>query len=474
FEHPGLELMPVLLHEAIPSIPLIWDFRLLQALAVIGIYAFTLLLAKRIIDYLGISRAYRYGVYIFTVGSSLLMQYTEVIEWRGTEFITAIQLCMVYLLALYYTDYGKGGRGALREELENMILPATLVLAILSVWIWSGGFVNLLALVVAIPMIWLYRFVIKKHPGVWKYVAAGIALGAVILFFAAAPVENMISGFTVHYGLPSCTANPINIGEIQCLNASNGLMLVLMDLVFGAVAIVMLLQDKGLFVSQKSEYEYFIYIILIMALLQLPLAMVYIRALSLIAPYLALLFGFGVVAMFTEFAKRGSNPLVRAIVFLMIAIATIVGMLLFFSASLYLHSQSTPAGLQAIAAYLNINAQNSTVLAYFGYGDYLEAYGHVKVYADTVQELNYSRIEQYDNIFLSSGSSACNLLSAVKPAPQYVLLSPIMKNISIFANASNSSLISNPAGIEQCGYELVKNESGFWLFINNKSKNTYN
>ncbi|MEM3572481.1 MAG: hypothetical protein QW530_02005 [Candidatus Micrarchaeaceae archaeon] len=195
---------------------------------------------------------------------------------------------------------------------------------------------------------------------------------------------------------------------------------------------------------------------------------------SLIAPYLALLFGFGVVAMFTEFAKRGSNPLVRAIVFLMIAIATIVGMLLFFSASLYLHSQSTPAGLQAIAAYLNINAQNSTVLAYFGYGDYLEAYGHVKVYADTVQELNYSRIEQYDNIFLSSGSSACNLLSAVKPAPQYVLLSPIMKNISIFANASNSSLISNPAGIEQCGYELVKNESGFWLFINNKSKNTYN
>ncbi|MEM3846348.1 MAG: hypothetical protein QXU98_11695, partial [Candidatus Parvarchaeota archaeon] len=320
FEHPGLELMPVLLHEAIPSIPLIWDFRLLQALAVIGIYAFTLLLAKRIIDYLGISRAYRYGVYIFTVGSSLLMQYTEVIEWRGTEFITAIQLCIVYLLALYYTDYGKGGRGALREELENMILPATLVLAILSVWIWSGGFVNLLALVVAIPMIWLYRFVIKKHPRVWKYVAAGIALGAVILFFAAAPVENMISGFTAHYGLPSCTANPINIGEIQCLNASNGLMLVLMDLVFGAVAIV-LLQDKGLFVSQKSEYEYFIFMILIMALLQLPLAMVYIRALSLIAPYLSLLFGFGVVAMFTEFAKRGSNPLVRAIVFLMIAIA---------------------------------------------------------------------------------------------------------------------------------------------------------
>ncbi|MEM4065222.1 MAG: hypothetical protein QW582_03335, partial [Candidatus Micrarchaeaceae archaeon] len=28
FEHPGLELMPVLLHEAIPVVPLIWDFRI--------------------------------------------------------------------------------------------------------------------------------------------------------------------------------------------------------------------------------------------------------------------------------------------------------------------------------------------------------------------------------------------------------------------------------------------------------------
>lgn len=452
FESPGLFVLPALL-TMLTGIPLVWSFRIWQGLAVIVIYSMTLLFTKKVLDSIPISPIYTYFTYTLITGNFLLMQYTQIIEWRGTEFVEAIALVMAYLLATALS---------VKSNVRRLLLSAAILLCTLgALWMWSGGFVVPIALGITLLGLLVYSKFLSKSAWIWKYVSLGIVVASILLFFFYGQIEDWIISITVHFGFAGCIGNVLSLGEVQCLTPSDGLIAVLMMLVFGTMALSAFL-GRTIMSIDKKKYEAYLLTALGMCFALLPLALIYLRLLSLIAPYLSIFYALGVVAMLSYFNNTGSNKLVLGITMSLILLSSFVGQYLFYTAYASLYSYANPSGLVAIGNYLS-SAPNATVLTFYGYGDWLESQAHVRVYADTIQGLQKGI--STDNIFTSPPAQACAKISALRPVPEYVLLGGDMNISSVFQKAANSSIALRPAGFEgACGYTLIKHSRGFYLF----------
>lgn len=454
FEHPGLLQMPLVLYT-ITRLPLVWDFRILQGLAILAIYVFSLLFAKKVLDRLPVGRIYRYLAYTLIVTGFLLMQYTQITEWRGSEFIAALGLIILYLVSYLFTA----------KKLTYLTITAISTIAFLlsaAAWIWSGGWFLSIVEGSVIGGMLLYKFVLKKHPLIWKYIVAGLVIYSILLYIFYAQIEAAFSQIPL-VGTYSCTYNPLQIGEVECLNPGNGLLAVLMMLVFGCFAIMAFL-GKTIMSMEKGGYEYYLFGAGITALLTLPVAMIYLRLLSLIAPYFTILYALGVVAMLSYFTKTGTNRIVLSLTIVLILMSSFVGQYLFYSANTVLYRLANPSSLQGVAAYL-LNFTAPTVFAYYGYGGYLEEYAHARVYADTVQGLGYAKIEAMDSVFMAPPQKACGLLDNFSPNPEFILIGGSMNQSVLLANASSGSLAAAPLEFNgSCGYTLAYSGKGFYLF----------
>jgi len=461
FEHPGLVLMPVYLYD-ISNIPLLWDFRILQLCATILLYAITLLLARHILLRLPLSRLYRYFGYTMVMSAFLLMQYTQITEWRGNEFAAAITLAAVCLVAYLFTN--------LRKPLAVAgSIIGIFALAWLSMWIWSGGFITVIVIVACVVGMLLYRHVLQHHVMFWRYFAAALVIFAIILYFGYAQIEYIVYSITSYISpgvLPYCAINPLHLGELECLTPQNGMLSILMMLIFGALAMIALM-GKTIMSNEKRSYEYFMVGIISSAIVLLPLSLIYIRMLSTLAPYFTLLYVLGVVSLLSYFRKVGSNRIVMMLTMVLILLAGFVGQYLFWQANIILYNESNPLGLIQASEYL-MARPNAPVLTYFGYGDFLEQYAHVMVYADTIEGLNVSMIQRMDNVFLATPQHACMLLATLTPQPRYIMIGGSMQDSTLLYNASNESILKDPMSFSHaCGYILVYNESGFDIFEKN-------
>jgi hypothetical protein len=458
FEHPGLYLIPVYFSSILP-IPMIWVFRILQGLAVIVIYLFSLLIVKKVLDALPVSKIYHWMAYTIVITSFLIMQYTEITEWRGNEFMTAISLVIVYLMAWLYT------KGYQPHRVWLVWLPVT-ALTLLAIWIWSAGGAVIVPLVTVLFFSFmLYNLFLHKHSNVWRYVAMAVVALSILLFFFPAPIENSISSITALGGFDGCLgSNLLNIGELQCLNASNGLIAVLMMMVFGSFALAAFLGNT-IMNTKRKEYEYYLFGVFMAAILFLPLALIFIRMVGLVAPYLTILYALGIVAMLSYFSKSGSNRIVLSLTIILILLSSFVGQYIFYISSMTLYNFANPPGLVNATMYMNSSVPDGTVLTYYGYGGYLEAFGHLRVYADTVQGLNYTKIIQIDRVFTSNSSVACQLIKSFVPKPDFIMLSENMLNSTAFVNVSNYSILKEPSTFsDACGYGLEYDEGGFFVY----------
>ena len=68
-----------------------------------------------------------------------------------------------------------------------------------------------------------------------------------------------------------------------------------------------------------------------------------------------------------------------------------------------------------------------------------------------------------DPIFLDNASVACNSIKNEFPS-NYVLVSPLLDNFTIFPNATNKSIIKDPLSLNTCGYTLINTNQSFYLF----------
>ena len=460
FEHPGLYLMPVYLYD-LTHIPLVWDFRILQGIAVFVIYLVSLLIVRKVMNALAVNRIYNWLAYTIVLTSFLLMQYNEIVEWRGNEFIVAISLVITYLLAYMFSK---------RDNVIVLLMwiPVT-ALALGAIWIWSGGGVVVVPLVTALFFgVFIYKILLRGHPRVWRYVALGVVISAILLFLFVGQVETAISSFTSTYGFGCLAPNPLRIGELECLNTSNGLLAILMMLVFSGFGLAAFLGDT-IMSNKRNEYEYYLLGTFIAGILFLPLALIYIRLLDLIAPYFTIMYALGIVAMLSYFSKSGSNRLVLSLTILLILISAFVGQYLFFVSSSILYSFANPTGLVNATAYMRSSGANSTVFAYYAYDDYIEAYGHLRVYADTIQGLNYTKIESMDMVFKQNSTNACNMLKGIDPPPHFILIGESMLNSTLFQNVSNSSILKNPQSLNNsCGYRIRYDKGGFVVLAYDK------
>ena len=464
FESPGLYQAPVILHWIIPVIPLVWDFRIIYLIAILLVYSFTFLIARKVIHNYLVLKGYEYFSYSLIFVSFILMQQSQIIEWRGTLFIVAFQLAIVYLLSYIYTTKSNI-YDVIPNKKRNLYIATLLIplLLFLSWYFWSGWFVNLVTTILL--SIFLYIYYISKKVGNLSNILYKIIVILLIFFpFLILFFNNYFIAFSINtishfYFMPSCLTNPLNLSEVACLNSSNGLFVVALDLFFGCFIILAFFLDKFIG-SFKRKYEYFIISSIIMILIQLPLVAGYVRLVQLIAPYLTVLFSVGTVSLFI---RSGSRRIVNILVMFMIFISSAFGLIVYTNSLSELYTLNNPIGLYNIASILQQNSPNSTVFSFYGYGDVLEQVGHVKVYSDTIQALNPSVIEPQDAIFLDNVSVACSSIKNEFPS-NYVLVSPLLDNFTIFSNATNKSIIKDPLSLNTCGYTLVNTNQSFYLF----------
>lgn len=455
FEHPGLYLMPVYLYDIL-HLPMVWEFRILQLLATFVIYLISLLIAKKVLDALPVDKVYHWLAYTIIATSFLLMQYTSITEWRGNEFISAIGLVAVYLMAWIYTKRS--------VPLMGLSWIPAVSLVLLAEWIWSGGVVLIPLIITLYAGCSMYMYIIRRFPSIWRYTALAVVIGAVAVFFFPTRIDGLIGMVTGPFGITGCASNPLHIGELECLTASNGLVAILMMMVFGSFSLAAYMGDT-IMSNKKNEYEYYLLGVFLAGFLMLPLALIYIRLLSLIAPYFTIMYALGIVAMLSYFGKTGSNRIILFLTIILILLSSFVGQYLFYLSNMTLYSLANPAGLVNATAFMNAQGPNMTVLAYYGYGDYLEAYGHLHTYADTVQGLKYTTDEKIDRVFSSNASMACGLIMSFKPAPYFIMEGSNMLNSTLFVNVSNDSILKSPNSFNNaCGYGLVYNQGGFKIF----------
>ena len=455
FEHAGLYLMPVWIYD-ITHISLVWDFRILQLLAVIVIYVFSLLLSFIIMNKTFLTRTYRYFVYILILSSGLLMSYTELMEWRGNEFITALSLIMVYAMAYVFTD---GGASWIKVGAIALLL----LLPLIGIWIWSGGVILLVLAAILFASLLLYKIVLHWHIRFWAYLAVAIVVLAVVIYFGWAEIDTMLIAIGGQFLVGSCLNNLLHLGEAECLTPANGLMSILMMMLFSSLAIITFM-GKTIMSEKKKHYEYYFIAIMVVGYAELPMALIYLRLVDMVAPYFIIMYALGTVSLLTYFSKAGSSKIIIMLTMILILIANLGGQYLFYRSNILLYEYANPSGLAMAGQYLAAYP-NSTVFAYYGYGDWLEAIGHERVYADTIQGLNASRIMDMDTAFLSNASGACRIITSFKPMPDFVMIGRSMLNSSLSINASNSSILKEPLSFgNECGYGLVYNNQGFELF----------
>ena len=452
FEHPGLLLMPVWLYD-ITHIPLVWDFRIIQILTVIGIYVMTLLLVKIVLDRTPVSKTYRYLAYTLVITSSLLMQYTEITQWRGNVFITALCLAEVLLLGYAFTNPGKR---------SILFILATVGLWGFAAWIWQGGLIVAYMGCVLIPALAIYYIFLRKHPGFWRWFALILIVASIFLYFGYGIVDTYLIPLLSHFSIPNCNVNPLHEGEVACLTSSNGLTAVLMMFVFGCFGIIAFISNT-IMSNQKDKYEHYLIGVIVIGIALLPVALVYLRMLSVLSPFLSIFYALGVVALFTYFTKIRSNRIVISLVVILILIAAFVGQYLFYLANLTLYNFANPVGLIGVGGYLQAYP-NASVFTYWGYGDWLESQ-HFSVYADTIQGSDAPSVLPQDLILMSNPQQACTLLASITPTPDFVLLGGTINQSVLFINASNDSLVADPLGFNGvCGYDIVYEGKGFYLF----------
>ena len=456
FEHPGLYQLPVLVARLM-GLPLVWAFRLIQGIVVLGIYLFVILFIKRVLDNTYLSNTWKNLAYAIGITVPLLMQYTEIIEWRGSEFIELLSLILVYFLADLFTQK-KWGKITVDIAAIGVVLG-------FGWWMWSGWPVLPVSLGLVALLGLGYRLFISNKPERIRLIVIVLITALILLFIFFRQAEHVFELILSKIGIGGIgivtASNPLELGEVGALNYSNGLLDVLAMLFFGAIALFTFL-GKTYLIKDKQKYEYLLAFVMTMEIVLLPLAMTYLRLVSLAAPYLAVLYALGFVGFFTYFIKAGSNRIILSITIFLFLIGNFVGSYLFYLGSIYLYHYNNPHGLIGVGNYLK-NYTNNTVFAYYGYGDWLEQYVHVKVYTDTIQGLNPTVIKQDDKVFYANGSEACALLQKIKPRPEFVLVSRAMLNTSLFANATNQSIIREPFGLDNCG-KLVYDQSGFYLF----------
>lgn len=453
FEHYGLFELPVMLHYILPFLPLIWDFRILYSLAIIVIYLICLLITRRILNATPLSKAYRYVCYSLVLLNYLLLQGSELVEYRGLLFAAAFQLIMFYLICILFLDWK-----VLSKAKRVLALLAIPCLILASWWMWSGYYVIFVPLAL-IPLFLLYKR-IKGRKLYWA-----LALFCIILAFCMALFNSQIDLFLIktfnlsYYVGGSCLNNALSIGELQCLTYSNGLYTILLYLVFFALAIRVFLSDN-IFARDRNKYDYLLIGAFCMALIMLPLAMMYLRLLQLIAPYMAICFSLGLVG---AFARSGAGKMVTALVLLAVLISSVISFAIWFNVTSILYTLNNPPGLIAASAWLKANAAGSDVLGFYAWGDFMEYVGNVKVYADTIQELNTSRNQQIDNFYASSPPN-CTFITSLKPQPDYILASNSLMSFVLFENASNGSIAHSPMLVTECGYSLAYSANGFDVF----------
>jgi len=456
FEHLGLYQLPVLVAR-LTGLPLVWAFRVIQGVVALCIYLFVIFFIKKILDNTYLSKTWKNLAYTIGITVPFLMQYTEIIEWRGSEFIELLSLITVYFLADLFTQKKGGG----------VLLDLTAIGLALGFgwWVWSGWLVLPVSLGLVVPLGLGYKYFIANKPERIRYVAIAFIIVIIFIFIFFRQVEFGFAWALSKIGIGGIgsviESNPLKLGEAGALNYSNGLLAVLAMLFFGAIALFTFL-GKTYFIKDKQKYEYLLVLIIAMAIALLPLAMDYIRLVSLAAPYLAVLYALGFVGFFTYFIKTGSNRIVLSIAIFLFLIGNFVGSYMFYLSEVYLYHYTNPQELMWVGNYLR-NYTNNTVFAYYGYGDWLEQYAHVKVYTDTIQGLNPTTIEEDNKVFYANSSEACALLQKVEPKPDFVLVSKAMLNVSLFTNAMNQSIIKEPLTLSKCS-KLVYNQSGFYLF----------
>jgi len=261
--------------------------------------------------------------------------------------------------------------------------------------------------------------------------ASRLSLISAGAFIILAFFPQLVSLFTSPFGI-GYTNNPMQIGELQALNQTSTIYYVVFALFFVIVAILLSLMTN-LYVEKKTQQ--FIFLIVWLLFAQLPLAIVYFRLISLIAPFLAILYALGIVLLFS-FSKP--KDIIVFAIFVIILLANLVN---YFQAYQIIYAEYrtySPIGLYSVAQYLAQNYPNSTVFAFYGYGDVLEAYGHVRVYSDTIQELGYANLSL---LLCENASQAYSQLAQLKPKPQLLLASPLLLNYSLFQNCSKNSIL---------------------------------
>ncbi|MGC9099599.1 MAG: hypothetical protein ACP5HW_03600 [Candidatus Micrarchaeia archaeon] len=413
FEHPGLYLLPsffaLLFHaNAVLAMHAIYSiFLVLQDLLL-------LIIVYLILKDLSIERWKKYFVYGFVLLNPLLLPYNYPIEWRGTLFASVSELL---LLLLFYLALGGSKKKKILAVVGGIIVSAY------SIWMWSGGIAAPMAMAIALAFYFLYN----KKP----LLASRISLLIAGLFVVLPFFPQVVSIFTSPFG-KGYDSNPMQIGELQSLSQTLTVFYVVFALFFVIIAIVLALMTN-LYLSKKAQQFLFLLIWLLFA--QIPLAIVYFRLISLVAPYLAILYALGIVLLFS-FAKP--REFIIFVLFAIILFASLMNYLQAYQIIFAEYRAYNPIGLYLAAQYLAQNYPNSTVFAFYGYGGVLEAYGHVRVYSDTVQELGYANLSL---ILCENASQAYSHLAQLKPKPQLLLASPQLLGYSIFQNCSKNSIL---------------------------------
>ena len=187
--------------------------------------------------------------------------------------------------------------------------------------------------------------------------------------------------------------------------------------------------------------------------------MVYLRMIQLVAPYLAIGFACGLAGLM---ARSGASRFIQFCVVLIIIIGAFGGILTFWQSTLTVYQLNSQPGLIHAGEYIG-NYTNTTTLAFYGWGWAMEYYGHSKVYADTIQGLNYSAILPMDSFFRSYPVN-CSYLSSLHVKPDFILASPQLAKFGLFYNASPYSVAKYPAALSQCGYSLAYQNMNFSVY----------
>ncbi|MGC9132352.1 MAG: hypothetical protein ACP5HJ_01745 [Candidatus Micrarchaeia archaeon] len=380
------------------------------------------------------------------------MQYTQINEWRGHVFITLCSLLLVYIFSYIETNKEK-----LKKEHQLVFIFIILFINIFSINIWNAGFV--------VPLLSLFLFIsyfftnfIEQKIKIYKILSLLTFALSIVLFIFYREIEEFFCIFLNPYGI-WCNNNPIQIGEAYTLSPSYGLYYISLMLSFSSFTIFILLEKDNLAINKK-EYKYFLLNTFFAMLFYLPLSIVYIRLISFVAPFLTILFALSLICLFNYFYKI--NYLVLFLNSLLLFISAFTSQYLYFQSTLSLYNFSNPNGLREISQYIT---KNSSVLTWFGYGGWLEAYGNVKVYVDTIQGQNFTKIKQITDLFTSNSSNFCNLLSEVNPKPNYILIGGPLKYTILLYNVSNNTFLKNPKLFDgYCGYKIISNQSSFYLF----------